>query len=55
MFNNVTPAATNGFNNANLNDITMMTRDQSSIDYPKQPVIQKYNKDRVYGNGQDFN
>lgn len=36
---------------ANINDISMLTKDQSSIDYPRQPVIQKYNKDIVNRGG----
>jgi hypothetical protein len=39
---------------ANINDISMMTKDQSSIDYPRQPHIQKYNKDMVNRGGHDL-
>ena len=39
---------------ANINDISVMTKDQSSIDYPRQPHIQKYNKDMVNRGGHDL-
>jgi hypothetical protein len=40
--------------NANHNDISVMTKDQSSIEYPRQPHIQKYNKDMVNRGGHDL-
>jgi hypothetical protein len=51
LFNSAAPGHYGSNSNANLNDVTVMTRDQSSINYPRQPVIQKYNKDQMHGNG----
>ena len=52
LFTDMFNAGING--KANINDISVMTKDQSSIDYPRQPHIQKYNKDMVNRGGHDL-